>query len=151
MFFSFSARRTDFQRFSFSKITHQQHFTKDFDDFETEFYFIQNAWIPDDETDGEESMESLASSIDADIIVYNTGRGLSASLVSFVFCVFFGCCSLSLSLSLFALSKKVRKLRGTKSALSRARRGASSISFLPAAFRFSARDAKTRTPQGGGT
>lgn len=52
---------------------HRQHFTKEFSDFETEYYFIQNAWFDEDETDGAKSLEDLADEIDSNIIVYNTG------------------------------------------------------------------------------
>ncbi|KAJ8600250.1 hypothetical protein CTAYLR_001999 [Chrysophaeum taylorii] len=55
--------------------TARQIFYKEFDDFETRFYFIQYVWSSDDDTDGETSMEDLASGDveDFDILVFNQG------------------------------------------------------------------------------
>ncbi|KAJ1451908.1 hypothetical protein M885DRAFT_528300 [Pelagophyceae sp. CCMP2097] len=64
---------TEFGRFG-SSINHRQHFTKQFDDFQSEYYFVQNAWYGSETTEEKKSFEDIADRLEDDqIVVFNTG------------------------------------------------------------------------------
>ena len=68
-----SDRWTSWQRLAGTTSKHQQYFTKEHGGTRLSFYFLQDAWFDDGDTDGEKSLADVAARVaeESDAIVYH--------------------------------------------------------------------------------